>query len=59
MENESLGELATMFHHLFGKMFSFNVVATSQEIVARFIDALLAKWNGFLEILKHNGDLDT
>ncbi|KAF5808198.1 hypothetical protein HanXRQr2_Chr04g0142681 [Helianthus annuus] len=55
MENETLGYLATRFNHLLSEMFSFKVVATPQEMVARFADALPMKWSGFMKILKRTG----
>ncbi|KAJ0927108.1 hypothetical protein HanRHA438_Chr04g0178921 [Helianthus annuus] len=59
MENETLAELSTRFHHLLSEMFAFRVTATPQEMVKRFADSLPSKWSSFLEILKENGVLDT
>ncbi|KAF5774949.1 hypothetical protein HanXRQr2_Chr13g0606561 [Helianthus annuus] len=59
MENETLAELSTRFHHLLSEMFAFRVTATPQEMVKRFTDSLPSKWSSFLEILKENGVLDT
>ncbi|MFS7997401.1 hypothetical protein Hanom_Chr12g01141361 [Helianthus anomalus] len=39
-------------------MYSFKVVTTPQEMVARFANAMPAKWSGYLEILKENRELD-
>ena len=59
MERESLGDLTSRFYHLLTELNNFGVVVTLEEVVIKFADALPAQWNGFLEILKYNGTLDT
>ncbi|KAJ0878376.1 hypothetical protein HanRHA438_Chr10g0439081 [Helianthus annuus] len=51
--------MTTRFYHLISEMISYKVVVSSQEIVARFADALPPKWSPFIELLKHTGVLDT
>ncbi|KAJ0843853.1 hypothetical protein HanRHA438_Chr15g0695971 [Helianthus annuus] len=59
MENETLNDMTTRFYHLISEMYSYNVTATQQELVARLADALPPKWSPFIELLKHTGVLDT
>ncbi|KAJ0436779.1 hypothetical protein HanHA300_Chr16g0594511 [Helianthus annuus] len=59
MERESLGDLTSRYYHLLTELNNFGVVVTPEEVVIKFVDALPAQWNGFLEILKYNGTLST
>ncbi|KAF5757965.1 hypothetical protein HanXRQr2_Chr16g0723931 [Helianthus annuus] len=59
MENETLSDMTTRFYHLISEMYSYGVLATQQEMVARFADALPPKWSSFIELLKLTGTLDT
>ena len=59
MNNESLAEMTTRFYHMLSEMHAFTVIATQPEMIARFADALPAKWSSFIEILKQNGVLDS
>ncbi|KAJ0602549.1 hypothetical protein HanIR_Chr03g0140991 [Helianthus annuus] len=40
------------------EMYYFGVLASQQEMVARFADALPPNWSPFIELLKHTGVLD-
>ncbi|KAF5796226.1 hypothetical protein HanXRQr2_Chr08g0348981 [Helianthus annuus] len=59
MDNESLNDMTTRFYHLISEMYSYGVLATQWEMVAKFADALPPKWSSFIELLKHAGTLDT
>ncbi|KAJ0448027.1 hypothetical protein HanRHA438_Chr17g0819711 [Helianthus annuus] len=59
LENETLNDMTSRFYHLISEMYSYNVTATQQEMVARFADALPPKWSAFIELLKHTGTLAT
>ncbi|KAJ0567847.1 hypothetical protein HanIR_Chr06g0289501 [Helianthus annuus] len=59
IEIEALNEMATRYYHLISEMFSYEVTATPQEMVAKFADALPPKWSPIIELLKHTGSLDT
>ncbi|MFS7925694.1 hypothetical protein Hanom_Chr04g00288081 [Helianthus anomalus] len=59
LENETLNDMTTRFYHLISEMFAYGVLATQQEMVARFADVLPPKWSSFIELLKHTGTLDT
>ncbi|KAF5788787.1 putative transcription factor interactor and regulator CCHC(Zn) family [Helianthus annuus] len=59
LENETLNDMTTRFYHLISEMFAYGVLASQQEMVARFTDALPPKWSSFIELLKHTGTLDT
>ncbi|KAJ0488129.1 hypothetical protein HanHA300_Chr12g0429571 [Helianthus annuus] len=58
LENETLNDMITRFYHLISEMCAYGVVATQQEMVSRFADALPPKWSSFIELLKHTGTLD-
>ncbi|KAM0030899.1 putative transcription factor interactor and regulator CCHC(Zn) family [Helianthus debilis subsp. tardiflorus] len=47
------------FYHLISEMCAYGVLATQQDMVNRFADALPPKWSSFIELLKHTGTLDT
>ncbi|KAJ0620890.1 hypothetical protein HanIR_Chr01g0002531 [Helianthus annuus] len=59
LENETLNDMTTRFYHLISEMFAYGVLATQQDMVNRFADALPPKWSSFIELLKHTGTLDT
>ncbi|XP_022041631.1 serine/threonine-protein kinase PBS1 [Helianthus annuus] len=40
-------------------MCAYGVIATQQDTVNKFADALPPKWSSFIELLKHTGTLDT
>ncbi|MFS7992795.1 hypothetical protein Hanom_Chr12g01086511 [Helianthus anomalus] len=58
LENETLNDITTRYYHLMCEMYYFGVLASQQEMVARFADALPPKWSPFIELLKHTGVLD-
>ncbi|MFS7990082.1 hypothetical protein Hanom_Chr11g01054591 [Helianthus anomalus] len=58
LENETLNDITTRYYHLMCEMHYFGVLASQQEMVARFADALPPKWSPFIELLKHAGVLD-
>ncbi|KAJ0501830.1 hypothetical protein HanHA300_Chr11g0405631 [Helianthus annuus] len=58
LENETLNDITTRYYHLMSEMYYFGVLASQQEMVARFADALPPKWSPFIELLKHTGVLD-
>ncbi|MFS7913668.1 hypothetical protein Hanom_Chr02g00144371 [Helianthus anomalus] len=58
LENETLNDITTRYYHLMCEMYYFGVLASQQEMVARFADALLPKWSPFIELLKHTGKLE-
>ncbi|KAF5812979.1 hypothetical protein HanRHA438_Chr03g0103951 [Helianthus annuus] len=59
LDNETLNDMTSRFYHLISEMYSYNVAATHQEMIARFADALPPKWSPFIELLKHTGAMDT
>ncbi|KAJ0859469.1 putative transcription factor interactor and regulator CCHC(Zn) family [Helianthus annuus] len=59
LENETLNDMTTRFYHLISEMCAYGVLATQQDMVNRFADALPPKWSSFIELLKHTGTLDT
>ncbi|KAJ0860789.1 putative transcription factor interactor and regulator CCHC(Zn) family [Helianthus annuus] len=59
LENETLNDMITRFYHLISEMCAYGVVATQQDMVNKFADALPPKWSSFIELLKHTGTLDT
>ncbi|KAF5819633.1 hypothetical protein HanXRQr2_Chr02g0079821 [Helianthus annuus] len=59
LDNETLNDMTTRFYHLISEIYSYGVLATQQEMVARFADALPPKWSSFIELQKHTGSLDT
>ncbi|KAM0017115.1 hypothetical protein Hdeb2414_s0028g00704351 [Helianthus debilis subsp. tardiflorus] len=59
LENETLNDMTTRFYHLISEMCAYGVVATQQDMVNKFADALPPKWSSFIELLKHTGTLDT
>ncbi|KAJ0818366.1 hypothetical protein HanPI659440_Chr00c02g0707391 [Helianthus annuus] len=58
LENETLNDITTRYYHLMSEMYYFGVLASQQEMVARFANALPPKWSPFIELLKHTGVLD-
>ncbi|KAJ0838518.1 putative transcription factor interactor and regulator CCHC(Zn) family [Helianthus annuus] len=58
LENETLNDMTTRFYHLISEMCAYGVLATQQDMVNRFADALPPKWSSFIELLKHTGTLD-
>ncbi|KAJ0780748.1 hypothetical protein HanPI659440_Chr06g0241291 [Helianthus annuus] len=58
LENETLNDITTRYYHLMSEMYYFGVLASQQEMVARFADALPPKWSPYIELLKHTGVLD-
>ncbi|KAJ0510819.1 hypothetical protein HanIR_Chr11g0544971 [Helianthus annuus] len=58
LENETLNDITTRYYHLMSEIYYFGVLASQQEMVARFADALPPKWSPFIERLKHTGVLD-
>ncbi|KAM0002892.1 putative RNA-directed DNA polymerase [Helianthus debilis subsp. tardiflorus] len=59
LENETLNDMTTRFYHLISEMCAYGVIATQQDMVNKFADALPPKWSSFIELLKHTGALDT
>ncbi|KAM0053693.1 putative transcription factor interactor and regulator CCHC(Zn) family [Helianthus debilis subsp. tardiflorus] len=59
LENETLNDMTTRFYHLISEMCAYGVIATQQDMVNKFADALPPKWSSFIELLKHTGTLDT
>ncbi|KAJ0836752.1 hypothetical protein HanRHA438_Chr16g0770551 [Helianthus annuus] len=59
LENETLNDMTTRFYHLISEMFAYEVIASQQEMVTRFADALPPKLSSFIELLKHTGTLNT
>ncbi|KAF5775334.1 hypothetical protein HanXRQr2_Chr13g0610931 [Helianthus annuus] len=59
LENETLNDMTTRFYHLISEMCAYGVLATQQDMVNKFADALPPKWSSFIELLKHTGTLDT
>ncbi|KAM0070343.1 putative transcription factor interactor and regulator CCHC(Zn) family [Helianthus debilis subsp. tardiflorus] len=58
LENETLNDMTTRFYHLISEMCAYGVMATQQDMVNKFADALPPKWSSFIELLKHTGTLD-
>ncbi|KAM0034614.1 putative RNA-directed DNA polymerase [Helianthus debilis subsp. tardiflorus] len=59
LENETLNDMTTRFYHLISEMCAYGVIATQQDMVNKFADALPPKWSSFIELLKHTRALDT